>query len=194
MSKRIAVLLANGFEEAEALITVDILRRAGFECHTVAVESEITTGSHGIPVVTDNLIQDVDINTYDMVILPGGLPGADTLRDTDAVISWVQEFAKNDSKYVAAICAAPQVLAKAGVATGKNVTSYPGENLKALFTDANYIDDNSLMDDCVVVDGNIITSRGPGTTFAFAYKLVEMLGKNPEPLKEAMQFNAFMNR
>ncbi len=190
MSKKIAVLLANGFEEVEGLAVVDVLRRAGFVCDMVGVESEIVQGSHGIRIFADKLLQDVVADTYDMVVLPGGLPGADTLRDTEAVVAWVQEFAAREDKFVAAICAAPQVLAKAGVATGKRVTSYPGANFQAMFQDAEYVDDNTMTEDGVIVSGNMITSRGPGTTLPFAYRLVEMLGGPAETLREAMQYNA----
>ena len=100
------------------------------------------------------------------------------------------EFAAREDKFVAAICAAPQVLAKAGVATGKRVTSYPGANFQAMFQDAEYVDDNTMTEDGVIVCGNMITSRGPGTTLPFAYRLVEMLDGPAETLREAMQYNA----
>ena len=190
MSKKVAVLLANGFEEGEALFVVDIMRRAGFTCDAVSVEGEIVQGSHGIKTVSDCLIADADRSSYDMIVLPGGLPGADTLRDNGIVIEWVKEFASSSDKYVAAICAAPQVLAKAGVVKGHRITSYPGEKYRALFSDADYVDDNTLMDECVVADGNLITSRGPGTTLPFAYKLVEILGGDADKLRQAMQYNA----
>ena len=125
-----------------------------------------------------------------MIVLPGGLPGADTLRDNDTVIEWVRNFASRQDKYVAAICAAPQVLAKAGISKGRRLTSYPGEKYQTLFTDAEYMDDNRLMEECVVVDGNLITSRGPGTTLPFAYRLVEILGGDAEKLRKAMQYEA----
>ena len=190
MSKKIAVLLANGFEEVEGLAVIDVLRRAGFVCVAVGVEGATVLGSHGIRVLADKLLTEVVPEKYDMVVLPGGLPGADTLRDTEAVIAWVQKFAGAADKFVAAICAAPQVLAKAGVATGKRVTSYPGANFQAMFADAEYVDDNTQLEDGVAVCGNMITSRGPGTTLPFAYKLVEMLGGPADTLREAMQYNA----
>ena len=189
-NKKAAVLLANGFEEGEALFVVDILRRAGFICDAVSVEEEIVQGSHGIRTIADCLMKNADRDSYDMIILPGGLPGADTLRDDETVIEWVRDFASQSSKYVAAICAAPQVLAKAGIAKGRRLTSYPGEKYRRLFEDADYVDDNRLTEECVVVDGNLITSRGPGTTLPFAYRLVEVLGGDAEKLRQAMQYNA----
>lgn len=189
-NRKVAVLLANGFEEGEALFVVDIMRRAGFVCDAVSVEEEIVQGSHGIRTIADRLLQDTDRDSYDMIILPGGLPGADTLRDNETVISWVKEFSMQQDKYVAAICAAPQVLAKAGVSKGRRLTSYPGEKYQKLFADSNYVDDNRLTEECVVVDGNLITSRGPGTTLPFAYRLVEILGGDADKLRQAMQYNA----
>ena len=188
--KKVAVLLANGFEECEALLTVDILRRAGFFCDMVSVQGEIVWGSHGIRVYADRLLEGVDRDSYDMLVLPGGLPGADTLRDNAAVVEWVKAFAAEKDRYVAAICAAPQVLAEAGVVKGRRVTSYPGEKYKVLFADADYVDDNRQTEDCVVVDGNLITSRGAGTTLPFACRLVEVLGGDGEKLRESMQYNA----
>ena len=189
-TKKAAVLLANGFEEGEALFIVDIIRRAGFICDAVSVEGEIVRGSHGIRTIADCLLKDVDPDSYDMVILPGGLPGADTLRDNETVIGWVKDFAARPEKFVAAICAAPQVLAKAGVARGRRLTSYPGEKYRKLFEDADYVDDNRLTEECVVTDGNLITSRGPGTTLPFAYRLVEALSGDADKLRKAMQYEA----
>ena len=188
--KKIAVLLADGFEEGEALLTVDVLRRAGFTCDTVSVGEEVVCGSHGIRVLADRLLAETDPESYDMVVLPGGLPGADTLRDNETVLSWVRSFAGREDRYVAAICAAPQVLARAGITPGRRLTSYPGEKLRALFADAEYVDDNRLTDECVITDGNLITSRGPGTTLPFAFRLAELLGGDAETLREAMQYNA----
>ncbi len=193
--KKIAVLLADGFEEGEALFVVDILRRAGFACDAVAVEREIVTGSHGIRTIADRLLSSIgaeERDSYDMVVLPGGQPGSDTLRDSNEVVAWVRDFdaAAERGKYVAAICAAPQVLARAGVSAGRRLTSYPGEKYRKLFADADYVDDNRQTEECVVVDGNLITSRGPGTTLPFAYRLVEILGGDAAKLRQAMQYNA----
>ncbi|MBQ6173458.1 MAG: DJ-1/PfpI family protein [Clostridia bacterium] len=190
--KKIAVLLANGFEEGEALFVIDVMRRAGFVCDGVSVDGEggVVRGSHGIRAFADVELKDAEQSSYDAVVLPGGLPGADTLRDCETVVGWVKAFAADETKKVAAICAAPQVLAKAGVSAGRRLTSYPGEKYQKLFADADYVDDNRLTEECVVVDGNLITSRGPGTTLPFAYRLVEELGGDADKLRRAMQYDA----
>lgn len=190
VQKKAAVLLANGFEEGEALLVIDVLRRAGFVCDGVSVEDEVVRGSHGIRVFSDLLLENAERESYDLLVLPGGLPGADTLRDSEAVLAWVRAFAADRTKLVAAICAAPQVLAKAGVTAGRRVTSYPGEKYRALFADSDYVDDNRQTEEGVVVDGNLITSRGPATTLPFAYRLVELLGGDADALREGMQYKA----
>lgn len=170
--KNVAVLLADGFEEVEALTVVDIMRRANINCDMVSIKDIKVTGAHNIPVEADKVLGE-DIKNYDLIVLPGGMPGATNLRDDKKVIEAVRYFNENN-KYIAAICAAPIVLAKAGVINNKNITSYPGyeEELKG----CNYKEDR------VVVDGNMITSRGPATAMEFAYKLLEVL--NVEVYKE----------
>ncbi len=177
--KKVCVLLANGFEEIEALTVVDVLRRANIECELVSIEKEYVTGAHNITVKADVLID--DIKNVDMLILPGGMPGATNLRDDSRVINLIKNLLENNKK-VAAICAAPIVLEKASVIDGECVTSYPGfENeLKG----ANY------KEDLVVVSGNIITSRGPATALEFAYTILKELGSDKtETLREEMLYN-----
>jgi len=184
--KKIAVLLASGFEEIEALSVVDVLRRAEFHCDMVSVSSELeVSGAHDIVVRADKLFDDSLIN-YDMVVLPGGMPGATNLRDDERVITLVQQFAQESSKYIAAICAAPIVLAKADIVKGKRLTSYPAPEIAELFTEANYLSEQ------VVVDDNIITSRGPATALLFAYTLVDILGGDSMKLQEEMLFDTFV--
>lgn len=182
--KSAAIILANGFEEIEALATVDILRRAGITCDMYGLNGRVSTGSHGIPVTTDYELGEHDLSEYAMVIFPGGMPGASNLSDDARVIRITQAFDADPDKYVAAICAAPMVLAKAGIAKGRRVTSYPADNFRGLFTDADYLDD-----ELVVTDGHIITSRGPATAFLFAYTLVDILGGDSAALKEDMLVN-----
>lgn len=179
--KKVAILLADGFEEGEALFVVDILRRAGMQGDIVSTMDGLqVTGSHNITTIADRLL-DKEMETYDMIVLPGGLPGATNLRDNKQVIALVESF-NQQQKYIAAICAAPIVLQEAGVVNGKQVTSYPGEKYESVFKDSIY------KEDIVVVDGHIITSRGPATTFSFAYTLVDVLGGNSQTLKEGMLY------
>ena len=182
--KKIAVMLANGFEEGEALFTIDIFRRAGIECDSVSIAEEFVTSSRKITVKADKILGDSDLAEYDMVVLPGGQPGSTNLSKDERILQIVRNFLADEKKFVAAICAAPMVLKAAGVSSGRTLTSYPSDELKALFTDANYID-NQL----VVQDGNLITSRGPATIMPFAYKLVDVLGGDSAPIAKAMLFS-----
>lgn len=182
MSK-VAVMLAEGFEEGEALTIVDIIRRANIECHIISTAGEKVCGSHDIVVKADAIISD-NVKEYDMIVLPGGLPGATNLRDDDRVINLLKEM-NQSGKFVCAMCAAPIVLGKAGVLDGKNFTAYIGYDEKIEST-------GTFKEDSVVVDGNVVTSRGPATAYAFAYKLVDVLGGDSLAVKNRMvYFNAF---
>lgn len=181
--KKVAVLLAEGFEEIEALTVVDVLRRAKIECDMVSIEKENVSGSHNIEVKADKLFGD-DIKNYDMIVLPGGLPGADNLANDEKVIEALRIFNNDEAKYIAAICASPAlVLPVAGIEEDRYVTSYPDADYEKKLEKANYVDE------LVVVDGNLITSRGPSTTLLFAYKLVDILGGDSKVLKEGMLWN-----
>ena len=188
--KKVAVLLAEGFEEIEALTVVDIVRRSNIECDLVSIKNEMVKSCHDVWVKTDKGILNINKDDYTMIVLPGGLPGADNLRDCEELILWIKEFANNPDKYIAAICAAPQVLAKADIIKGKEVTSYPADEFKKILNAARYIDDKNKT---VVIHGNLITSRGPATAFDFAYKIVEILGGNVEILKKGMLYDLYGN-
>ena len=180
--KKIAVILANGFEEIEALSVVDILKRADFTCDMVSIADKLVSSTHGIKVEADKLIGEVDKESYDMIVFPGGQPGANNLAKNSEVVSWVKDF-NDKGKYIAAICAAPLVLAVSEVVKGKRVTSYPDPAFNELFKESIYVED------LVVVDGNIITSRGPATAIPFAYTLVDKLGIKSDPLKIGMLYS-----
>jgi len=182
-----AILLANGFEEAEALVTIDILRRAGIEIDSYSLAEEFVHSSRKIIVKADKVLDENTLSEYDMVILPGGQPGSTTLSKDKRVLNIVRNFISNDKKFVAAICAAPMVLKSAGVSAGKTLTSFPSAELKEMFTDANYIDDK-----LVVQDGNLITSRGAGTVMPFAYKIVDVLGGDSAPIQKAMLYDRLL--
>ena len=123
-----------------------------------------------------------------MLVLPGGQPGADNLGANEKVLELVQYFAENN-KLLAAICAAPLVLHKAGVDKGRTLTSYPADKYRNMFAESTYVDDQ-----VVVVDGNLITSRGPATTLPFAYQLVDALGGNGDALRQAMLYNYLLEK
>ena len=165
---RVLVPLAQGCEELEAITIIDLLRRAGIEVISAGLDAEIITASRGVKLIPDTDLESALKDDYDMIVLPGGLPGADHLNNDERVKSVLRKMAKDD-KYIAAICAAPKVLANVGVLKGKTVTSYPG------FLDEPELSDITLSDTAVVRDGKIITSRGPGTAMDFALELIEVL-------------------
>lgn len=165
--KRVAVLLADGFEEIEALTVVDILRRASVYVDTVSITEEyMVHGAHGINVQTEDLFEEVNFVEFDMVVLPGGMPGTTNLNDHSGVRRVVKDFAES-GKYVAAICAAPSILGGLGLLKGKRAVCYPSVEDK--------LSGAVVLKTSVAQDGNIITSRGMGTAIDFALKLVEIL-------------------
>ena len=176
---KVAVVFADGFEEIEALSPVDVFRRAGFDCSMLGLESASVTGSHGIQVAMDGVF-DGNFADYDLVVLPGGMPGSTNLRDNKALIASLQEAAKA-GKYVAAICAAPIVLERAGLLEGRKFTCFPGVE--------DQIASGEHQTDLVVVDGNIVTSRGAGTALVFAYALVDLLGGDGQQLAHTMLYD-----
>ncbi|MCQ8261143.1 DJ-1/PfpI family protein [Streptococcus suis] len=176
--KKVAVLFAEGFEEIEALVPVDIFRRAGFQCDMIGLSDLKVNGSHAITISVDKLFNG-DLSEYDLIVLPGGMPGSTNLRDDERLIAELQKAVAN-GKRVAAICAAPIVLDKAGLLENRNYTCFPGKE--------NDIQSGIHLTDTVVVDGQIITSRGAGTSFDFAYKLVELLGGDGAGLANVMVY------
>ena len=165
---RVLVPLAEGFEEIEAVTVVDLLRRAGIEVHTASLDGPRVAGSHGIALIADIALDAASADDYDMIVLPGGMPGAEHLKNDPRVISLLRRFAA-DGRYTAAICAAPSVLAHAGLLAERTATSYPG------FLNANSAPGIRLRDDAVVVDGKVVTSRGAGTAMEFGLALIELL-------------------
>ena len=162
------VFLAIGFEEIETVTIVDVLRRAGVDVTVVGLTSNVIEGAHAIKIIPDKTIDEVKVDWFDAVIVPGGNPGYKNLRKDSRVIDIVKEAFKSN-KIVAAICAAPAILSDAGVLEGKACTIYPGME--------NELENGGgkPKQDMVVVDGNIITSRGPATALPFALKLAEKL-------------------
>jgi 4-methyl-5(b-hydroxyethyl)-thiazole monophosphate biosynthesis len=161
---RVLVLLASGFEEIEATTIIDVLRRAELDVTTAALEVVNVRGAHGITLLADCELREVQDKAFDAVILPGGMPGSRNLRDDVRVISLLQLQAQQD-KYLGAICAAPIALEAAGVLKGKRATSYPGYPLPSA----------QVSESRVVVDGKLVTSRGPGTALEFSLEWVKIL-------------------
>lgn len=173
---RALVPLAQGCEELEAITITDLLVRAGIEVTTVGLDDQPVTASRGARIIPDKNIDDVSNDDYDLIVLPGGLPGADHLRDDNRVQALLKKHSANN-KYIGAICAAPQALASAGLLDGKKATSYPGV-LESIGNNSIQIDSSA-----VVIDGKVITSRGPGTAMDFALTLIELL-EGPEKRAE----------
>lgn len=179
---KIFVLLANGFEESEAIVPIDIFRRAGYEVKTISItEEREVTSSRNITVIADDVFKNVDFSSMDMLFLPGGMPGTKNLNESNDVISLVKESFVKD-KYIAAICAAPSVLGKAGILKSKKATVYPGWEDK--LTGA------TIEKKGVVVDGKIITARAMGVALDMALKIVEIISgeKEKEKLREAILY------
>jgi protein deglycase len=182
------VLLADGFEEIEAVTVIDVLRRAEVSVTTAGLTNQRVVGAHAIVVEADCLLADLDAaadgrrpvgteTPFDALVLPGGMPGARHLRD-DARVKRLLIEQSNAMRLVAAICAAPIALEAAGILRGRAATSYPGYPLASA----------QNKEERVVVDGNIITSRGPGTALEFALTLVERLvdSERAQQLRTAM--------
>ncbi|NDV57842.1 DJ-1 family glyoxalase III [Bacteroides sp. 519] len=163
----IYVFFADGFEEIEALTSIDVLRRASLNVEMVSItDKEVVMGAHDVPVVCDSFFKDNDFADADLLLLPGGMPGAGTLSNHEGLKALVTEFFKAN-KPVAAICAAPMVFGKLGLAKGKTVTCYPGFE--------QYMEGANCTGEMVEVDGNIITGKGPGAAMDFALTVVDKL-------------------
>ncbi|VAW68939.1 DJ-1/YajL/PfpI superfamily, includes chaperone protein YajL (former ThiJ), parkinsonism-associated protein DJ-1, peptidases PfpI, Hsp31 [hydrothermal vent metagenome] len=164
----VLVPLAEGFEELEAITITDLLVRAKIKVTTAGLENGSVKASRGATLIPMENIENLLNNTFDMIVLPGGLPGANYLRDSQAVQSIIKNHA-GKNKYIAAICAAPRALAQAGLLKNKTVTCYPGS------LDGVNLPNTKIKNSVVEIDGNIITSRGPGTAMDFALTLIELL-------------------
>lgn len=176
---RVAVLMAEGYEEGETLTIVDLLRRADIDCHTFSFKDEFVKGMHNMYIKADKIFGK-EVKDYDMLVLPGGRPGGANLKNNPEVISMVQYF-NNHNKYLAAMCSGTIVLSDAKVISGKKVTGYTGYAEKLV--------DGQFIDEVVVYDQNIITSQGPATPYPFAFKIIEVLGKNVTEMKERLMYN-----
>lgn len=163
---KVLMPLASGFEEIEALTVADVLRRADIDVTLAGLHAGPVSGAHAISVITDATIDDVDVDTFDMIVLPGGQPGADNLNADPRIRTMLGAFEAR-KKVIGAICAAPIVLAAAGLLRNKKVTCYPSYR--------DQLHGGIYVDSPVVSDGTIITSQGPGTALSFSLALVALL-------------------
>lgn len=161
---KVLVPLAEGFEEIEAITVIDVLRRAGLNVVTAGIPGTIVVGSRNVQITADKKIDDIDADDFDAIVLVGGYPGYVNLGKTQKVINISTGF-NQEKKLIAAICAAPTILAKIGMLEDKKATVYPGMEKEIPYP----------RNDRVVVDDNIITSQGPGTAIEFSLKIIEIL-------------------
>lgn len=165
--KKALIFLADGFEEIEAVTVIDVLRRGNVDVKIVSVANKLeVTGAHGVELYADEAFDQKRCDEADMLILPGGSVGAKALEKHKGVTGAIIK-AFHENKYIAAICAAPSILGLAGVLDGKTAVCYPGYELKLVGA--------AIGKQNVVVDGRIVTSKGPGTAGEFAFKLLEIL-------------------
>ncbi len=175
--------MASGFEEIELCTCVDLLRRAEIEVNLLSIDDNIyLTGAHGITIKADALLKDVSDTLTDALIMPGGWPGAKNLSESEHVKQIINLFYK-ENKIIAAVCAAPMVLGTMGLLQGKKATCYPG--FEAELFGAKHVSEP------FVVDGNIITGKGPGCTADFCFAIIEKL-KNKEVVIELKHATLFM--
>lgn len=179
---KIVILLADGFEELEAVAIIDVLRRAEIEIVSAGLKEGPVSSAHNVKVIPDTMIDKISSDDFDMLVLPGGIPGSDNLNADERVINLIKDF-NTKGKMTGAICAAPYVLANAGILDGKRATSYPS------FRDR--LGSAVYEEKAVVRDGNILTSRGPGTALCFGLAIVEKFtGKEKAAqIRDAMLIN-----
>ena len=173
------MVLGTGFEETEAIAPLDLLRRAGVEVLTVGVSGKLVYGSHGIGVEADITLGQMDLTRMDMIILPGGMGGVTSVRNSPEALEALR-FAWNNGKFVAAICAGPTVLADLGITDGKDTTCYPG-------CEADMGSARVHADAAAIQDGRLITGASAGCAIPFGLKLIEALKGSREATRIAAQ-------
>ncbi len=163
---KIGIFFAEGYEEVEALTVVDLCRRAGLEVELVSItEDRVVKSSHGIDVGMDKTFSQADFSAYDMLVLPGGMPGTRNLEAHEGLMTQIDAFYK-DGKYIGAICAAPSIFGHRGILKGKKACCYP--------TFESHLEGAEVTQSPVELSGNVITSRGMGTSIAFGLAIVEV--------------------
>lgn len=169
------ILLGEGFEEVEAIAPCDILRRGGVDVQFVGLSGKCVSGGHGIQICADIMLDEMDLENMDMIVLPGGMGGVNSIRSCENALNAVK-FAWENGRFVAAICAAPMILAELGITDGKMATCYPGleGNMGTALMQENA---------ATVTDGKLLTGAGPGTAIDFGLMLVAAL-RGEEKAKE----------
>jgi protein deglycase len=178
--KLIALFLAPGFEEIEAVSIIDVLRRAGFPVTTVSVSGDrLVTGSHEITIMADHIFQEYDPKGTDMIILPGGMPGTVHLYSHTGLMDLIKKFA-TEKKPIGAICAAPMILGNMGILNGKEATCFPGFE--------KYLEGAKVKDKKIVTYDHIITGKGPGCAIEFALGVITMLSskENSDKIRKTL--------
>lgn len=187
MSKRAMVLLAKGFEEIEAVVVIDILRRAKVNVQICSIDKDHVVGAHQISIKSDVRLDFIDINNdqYDVVYVPGGVPGVYNLAENEKVLDLIKKY-HEDGVIIAAICAGPWVLNQAGILNNHEVTSFPSFKEK--------IHPKNYLDEVFVKSGNVLTSRGAGTAMEMGFRILHELGlvEEEKMLREDMQYNFLM--
>jgi 4-methyl-5(b-hydroxyethyl)-thiazole monophosphate biosynthesis len=181
MTKTICILLAKGFEESEAVVPADLLKRLGVNVVFTSInDNKEVKGTHGFTLIADTTINNISADNFDVLMLPGGLPGSTNLRDNKNVITLVQNAYK-EGKIISAICAAPIVLKDAGIADNKRITGYPDcEQLSQKY-------EFSFTGNDVEVDGKIITAKALGKAHLFAFAIAKALGFTDNEIKDLAQ-------
>lgn len=174
MSKKVLMILAEGFEEAEAVIVFDVLKRLGFDVTLAGLGAKKIESTHGVLIESCCLLEEFRPKDFDAVILPGGMPGSSNLRNSEKVTDFVKAVSDKGG-IAAAICAAPIALQKAGVVNGKKITAYPG--FENMLQGAEYTGNRTEK------DGNIVTGKGPGAAFEFAAEVAKALGKTESEIE-----------
>ncbi len=168
MSKKIVMILASGFEEAEAVMVADVLRRLGFDLVLTGLDEIVVAGAHDIKITADAELSELNAADFEAVILPGGMPGSMNLRDSDELMEFTRAVYAQGG-LAAAVCAAPIALARFGLTDGKTITAYPGFE--------EYLNGNVPTGRMTEVDDRIVTGKGPGAAFEFAGRIAEALAK-----------------
>lgn len=185
---KVYVFLAEGFEELEALTVVDVLRRGGVQVDIVSITGDLTvSSSHGVNIVADKLLAEIDGSDADLLVLPGGMPGSENLKVSKPLCDMLTTHCQS-GKLTAAICAAPMVLGHLGLLKGKKATCYPGFE--------KYLNGADYTAQLCTVDGHIITGAGPAASFPFAYALLQLLTDErlTKEVMAGMRYDALMKQ